>query len=62
MTTTTVRIPDSVDPGFLAVGVAAEDWTGDARFFEYHQAVDPLRSGTITQCDVNSGGLTCRQP
>jgi len=21
-----------------------------------------VRSGTITQCDVNSGGLTCRQP
>ena len=39
MTTTMASIP---------VGLAEEDWTGDARFFEYHQAVDPLRAGTIT--------------
>src|SRR5581483_9152054 len=35
------------DPLPMAVGLADEDWTGDARFFEYHQAVDPLRAGTI---------------
>ena len=37
MTTTT-------DALTIPVGPADEDWTGDARFFEYHQAVDPLRS------------------
>ena len=36
MTTTT-------DALTIPVGLADEDWTGDARFFEYHQAVDPLR-------------------
>jgi len=40
MTTMTDTLP-------MAVGLADEDWTGDARFFEYHQAVDPLRAGTI---------------
>src|SRR6266542_4606823 len=43
MTTTTAAIPAAIP-----VGVAEEDWAGDARFFEYHQAVDPLRSETIT--------------
>src|SRR5438445_11214123 len=45
MTTTTdaLRIP---------VGLAEEDWTGDARFDEYPQAVDPLRAGTITPVPV----------
>jgi gentisate 1,2-dioxygenase len=42
-TTTDIRIP---------VGLAEEDWTGDARFFEYHQAVDPLRAGTITPVPI----------
>lgn len=42
-TTTAPRIP---------VGIADEDWTGDARYFEYHQAVDPLRSGTITPVPI----------
>src|SRR5919202_1925950 len=44
MTTTTVAS--------IPVGLAEEDWTGDARFFEYHQAVDPLRAGTITPVPV----------
>jgi gentisate 1,2-dioxygenase len=43
MTTTLAPIP---------VGLAEEDWTGDARFFEYHQAVDPLRVGTITPVPI----------
>jgi len=37
---------------FIPVGLAEEDWTGDARFFEYHQAVDPLRSGTISPVPI----------
>ncbi|MGA2521835.1 MAG: cupin [Acidimicrobiales bacterium] len=32
----------------LPVGVATEDWTGEARFHEYSAAVDPLGSGSIT--------------
>jgi len=36
----------------IPVGVAEEDWTGDARFFEYHQAVDPLRAGAITPVPI----------
>ena len=36
----------------IPVGLAQEDWTGDARYFEYHQAVDPLRSGTITPVPI----------
>ena len=29
------------------VEIATEAWTADARYFEYHQAADPLRAGTI---------------
>jgi gentisate 1,2-dioxygenase len=35
-------------PGGLGVGEAVEDWTGDARFFEYSQAADPIGSGAIS--------------
>lgn len=41
-------LTDTPTGGDLAVGLAQEDWTGDARFFEYHQAVDPIRSGAIS--------------
>jgi gentisate 1,2-dioxygenase len=37
-----------VDTGVLGVGEAVEDWTGDARFFEYSQAADPIGSGVIS--------------
>jgi gentisate 1,2-dioxygenase len=46
MTMTTAAAPR------IPVGLADEDWTGDARYFEYHQAVDPLRSGTITPVPI----------
>jgi gentisate 1,2-dioxygenase len=36
----------------IPVGLAEEDWSGDARYFEYHQAVDPLRSGAITPVPI----------
>jgi len=29
----------------IAVGIANEDWAGDARYFEYSAAADPIRSG-----------------
>jgi len=32
----------------LLVGEAIEDWTGDARFFEYSQAADPIGAGVIS--------------
>ncbi len=38
-------------PGLL-VGEASEDWTGDARFYEYSAAVDPLAAGAITPVPV----------
>lgn len=37
----------------LLVGEAIEDWTGDARFYEYSAAVDPLAAGTITPVPVH---------
>jgi len=39
---------EATRPGTLAVGEATEDWTGDARFFEYSQAADPIGDGVIT--------------
>lgn len=34
--------------GTLVVGEAVEDWTGDARFWEYSQAADPVGDGIIS--------------
>jgi gentisate 1,2-dioxygenase len=36
------------------VGEAIEDWTGDARFFEYSQAADPVGSGAISAIPARS--------
>ncbi len=44
--TDTLENPTAV-PGTLAVGEAIEDWTGDARFYEYSQAADPIGTGAI---------------
>ena len=38
----------------LGVGEAIEDWTGDARFFEYSQAADPIGAGVISAIPVVS--------
>jgi len=32
----------------VGVGEAIEDWTGDARFFEYSEAADPIGDGVIS--------------
>lgn len=40
-------------PAGPAVGLAVEDWTGDARFFEYSAAVDPVGSGVIGPVPVH---------
>lgn len=37
-----------VDLRNLGIGEAVEDWTGDARFFEYSQAADPIGAGVIS--------------
>ena len=34
--------------GTFGVGEAVEDWTGDARFFEYSQAADPVGDGIMS--------------
>jgi len=36
----------------VGVGLAVEDWTGDARFHEYSAAVDPIGSGATTGVPV----------
>ncbi|MCI2255612.1 cupin [Domibacillus sp. PGB-M46] len=35
-------------PGQLSVGNVKENWTGDARFYEYTNAADPIGSGIIS--------------
>jgi gentisate 1,2-dioxygenase len=37
----------------IVVGEAAEDWTGDAVFYEYSTAADPLAAGTIGPVPVH---------
>jgi gentisate 1,2-dioxygenase len=53
----------------LLVGEAVEDWTGDARFYEYSTAADPLASGSISPVpvhrfspDLHAGGATRSVP
>ncbi len=36
---------DLAPPPAIGVGAALEDWTGDARYFEYTQAADPIGAG-----------------
>jgi gentisate 1,2-dioxygenase len=37
----------------IAVGIANEDWAGDARYFEYSAAADPIRSGHTPRIPVH---------
>lgn len=39
-------------PGAVGVGLAVEDWTGDARFHEYSAAVDPIASGHTSRVPI----------
>jgi gentisate 1,2-dioxygenase len=43
-----VSASDVLTAGAVAVGRADEDWSGDARFFEYSQAADPVGDGIIS--------------
>ena len=40
----TTPVPQEAEPG-LALGAVAEDWSGDARFFEYSRAANPIAAG-----------------
>ena len=40
----------------LAVGEATEDWAGDARWYEYSEAADPIGSGLIPPVAMASFG------
>src|SRR5580698_1675285 len=40
-------------PPTLVVGEADENWAGDALFYEYSKAVDPLATGTISPVPVH---------
>ncbi|HEY5024246.1 MAG TPA: hypothetical protein VII76_04650 [Acidimicrobiales bacterium] len=44
--------PDDTAGGSVGIGLAVEDWTGDARFYEYSAAVDPIGSGAISAVPV----------
>jgi gentisate 1,2-dioxygenase len=46
------RTDDHSGPAVL-VGEAVEDWTGDAVFYEYSTAADPLASGSISPVPVH---------
>lgn len=37
----------------IAVGIANEDWAGDARYFEYSAAADPIRSGHTPRVPIH---------
>jgi gentisate 1,2-dioxygenase len=41
-------LSNTAQPGQLSVGIANENWTGDARFYEYTSAADPIGSGIIS--------------
>jgi len=47
-----VHRPEAHPGPTLAVGEATEDWTGDAVFYEYSQAADPIGSGAISPVPV----------
>ncbi len=39
-----------------------EDWTGDARYFEYSKAANPIGSGQTPRCRLpGSAAICCRQ-
>ena len=56
--------PGAAGPGDVGVGVglAVEDWTGDARFYEYSAAVDPIGSGATTTIPVRQFPARCHDP
>ncbi|GAB7054709.1 MULTISPECIES: cupin domain-containing protein [unclassified Paenibacillus] len=42
----------TAQPGNLSIGTLNENWTGDARFYEYSTAADPIGSGIISPIPV----------
>lgn len=47
---------NNAQPGRLSVGIADENWTGDARFFEYTTAADPIGNGIISPIPAKEFG------
>ncbi|WP_134701738.1 cupin [Ammoniphilus sp. YIM 78166] len=43
-------------PGVLTIGTVEENWTGDARFYEYTTAADPVGSGIISPIPAQEFG------
>jgi gentisate 1,2-dioxygenase len=52
---------DEASAPVVLAGDATEDWTGDARFYEYSAAVDPIGSGTITRIPIATFPATLHQ-
>jgi gentisate 1,2-dioxygenase len=48
----TETAPGASRVGAMGVGLAVEDWTGDARFYEYSAAVDPIGSGQTSRVPI----------
>jgi gentisate 1,2-dioxygenase len=46
----------NAQPGQLSVGTVNENWTGDARFYEYASAADPIGSGIISPIPAKEFG------
>jgi gentisate 1,2-dioxygenase len=48
--------------GGVGIGLAVEDWTGDARFHEYSAAVDPIGSGLTSAVPIRRFPAQPRDP
>jgi gentisate 1,2-dioxygenase len=46
----------------IGIGLAVEDWTGDARFYEYSAAVDPIGSGHTSTVPIRAFPARCHDP
>ncbi len=44
----------SEQPGVLRVGEAEADWTGDAQYFEYSRAANPIGAGITSQVPIRT--------
>lgn len=46
----------TIQPGKLGLGTVTENWSGDARFYEYSSAADPIGSGLTTPVPAKEFG------
>ncbi|MFB5188740.1 cupin domain-containing protein [Alicyclobacillus fastidiosus] len=47
---------EGIQSGKLAIGTVTENWSGDARYYEYSTAADPIGSGIITPVPIQEFG------